>query len=53
MEMGFPLIVVALALLIVIIAKIVTKKSVKKLIIELNFLKIFQFKTETEFNEEK
>lgn len=52
MEIGFPLIIVALALIVVIITKIVTKKNVKKLSIELNFLKIFQFKTETEFNEE-
>lgn len=53
METGVPLIVIALALLIVNITKIVTKKNVKKHIIELNFWKIFQFKTDTEFNEEK
>ncbi len=52
METSVPLIIIALVLLIVIITKTVTKKNVKKHIIELNFGKIFQFKTETEFNEE-
>ncbi len=52
METNTPLIIIALALLIIITTKIVTKKNVKKHIIELNFGKIFQFKTETEFNEE-
>ena len=52
METSIPLIIIALALLIIIITKTVTKMNVKKHIIELNFGKIFQFKTETEFNEE-
>ncbi len=52
METSIPLIIIALALLIIIITKTVTKKNVKKHIIELNFCKILQFKSETEFNEE-
>ena len=52
METSIPLIIIALALLIIIITKTVTKKNVKKHIIELNLGIIFQFKTETEFNEE-
>ena len=54
MDINTPMIIIAVACLltIIIITKTVVKKYVKKHKIEIKFAKLFQLKTETEFEKE-